>query len=683
MGGANLLLGNIIREREPQEKEQQAQIDRMNLINRAQHAIDRYRHQRSLLDSARILRNPELVTEASERLDVAEREMNSALDEMGTFDQASLTTVNRALVEFPRQVESTVEAVNEGDFAAANRHFSEVSNALDLIEKTLQSAVAREQTKADIVQQEQHRRADDGIRSSAWIILLSTSIGLLITWAVLRSIIRPLRTTVTALRQVNAGETFMDLPPISRDEFGDMAVALRQFRDQAERLRHLAFNDTLTGLGNRASLDQSLQAGIETCRREGQRLALLYVDLDNFSGVNDSLGHSAGDRYLCEAAGRLQRFVPMESLVCRYSGDKFTVLLEGLEDGESLKDRLQSISEDLLRGLSEPFEFGGHHLPMSVTIGIAVYPSDGETGEQLLSSADAAMYASKRSGRNSYRFARPELMADTRAQLDIATEMRRGMESREFEPHYQPIVDVQSGKVHSAEALLRWRHPVRGLVQASTFIPAAEATGLIHALGERCLIDVSNQINAWAAENLKVRVAVNLSARQIETRSVIGLLERLHAEGEVRVDCLDFEITESAMLEHIEQARETLNHVRDLGYRLSLDDFGTGYSSLTYLQRLPLDKIKIDRSFVVRMDSSKEARAIVSATLALGQSLSLEVIAEGVESKAQMEQLKKMGCSLQQGYYFTPALAPVEFVKWWSNFESNPWPATGSTQVLQ
>lgn len=670
MGGANILLGNIIREREPQELEQQAQIARVEAIHTTRHAINTYRHDRSLLDTARVVRNQDL--EAKARIDLAraEAEVERHLAEVSEFDPGCVSVIREALREFPGEVELAVEAINAGSLEEANLHFGEVNRWLYAIEDSLDAAVRREQERAQNLQGIMRERAEAAISMAAWIILLSTTLGLLITWAVLRSIIRPLRTTVTALRQVNAGETFMDLPPISRDEFGDMAVALRQFRDQAERLRHLAFNDPLTGLGNRASLDQALQAGIESSRRESQRLALLYIDLDNFSGVNDSLGHSAGDRYLCEAADRLQRFVPMDATVCRYSGDKFTVLVEGLEGGGGLKDRLQAICEDILRGMSEPFPFGGHQLPMSVTIGVSVYPSDGETGEQLLSSADAAMYASKRAGRNSFRFARPELMADTRAQLDIATEMRRGIELREFEPYYQPIVDVVGGKVHSAEALLRWRHPSQGLLQASKFIPVAETTGLIHALGERCLIDVSKQIGAWARDNRRIRVAVNLSARQIENQSVIALLERLHAESDVRVDCLDFEITESAMLEQIEQARETLNRVKELGYRLSLDDFGTGYSSLAYLQRLPLDKIKIDRSFVVKMDTSKEARAIVAATLALGQSLNLEVIAEGVETAAQMNQLRGLGCYLQQGFYFTPALSASNFVAWWTDYDS-------------
>ena len=670
VGGANLLLGNIIQQREPQELEQQAQYQRVDAIHTTRHAINTYRHERSLLDSASILRNPALEADARASLEKATREMERRLSEMERFDPASVAIIRQALLEFLHHVEKAVEAITRGQYPEANTHFSEVHRLLNTIEDTLSVAVIREQAQAQQVQELQHERAAAGIRGSVWIIVLSTTFGLLITWMVLRSIIRPLRTTVTALRQVNAGETFMDLPPISRDEFGDMAVALRQFRDQAERLRHLAYSDTMTGLGNRARLDQSLQTGIEACRKDGSRLALLYVDLDNFSDVNDSLGHSAGDRYLCEAALRLQRFIPLEAELCRYSGDKFTVLVDGLNANEDLYPKLQAMAENILHGMAEPYPLGGQLLPMSVTIGIAQFSTDGETAEQLLSSADAAMYAAKRGGRNSLRFAKPELMAGAKAQLDIAADIRRGLESGEFEPYYQPVVDVSTGTVNSAEALLRWPHPQRGLVLAGDFIPAAEASGLILALGERCLISVSRQVQIWADQGTKVRVSVNLSARQIENRSILTLLEKMRAANDARVDCIDFEITESAMLGHLEHARETLSEVKALGYRLSLDDFGTGYSSLAYLQRFPLDKIKIDRSFVARMDTSKEARAIIAATLALGRSLDLEVVAEGVETAVQMRKLQEMGCTLQQGYYFTPALPAVEFKAWWTAYDA-------------
>jgi EAL domain-containing protein (putative c-di-GMP-specific phosphodiesterase class I) len=301
---------------------------------------------------------------------------------------------------------------------------------------------------------------------------------------------------------------------------------------------------------------------------------------------------------------------------------------------------------------------------MSVSIGIAVYPGDGEHGEQLVSSADAAMYLAKRSGRNNAKFASPELTGDARRQLVQISDIRRGLEEGEFEPFYQPVLDVTAGRVVGAEALLRWRHPQRGIVAAGEFIPAAEDSGLIHALGERCLVKACEHAAAWGDSN-PIRISVNLSARQIEDRTAIGMLDRLHRSGG-HVKGLDFEITESAILQQVDRAQETLAQIRALGHHLSVDDFGTGYSSMVYLQRFPISRIKIDRSFVSRMETSREAHAFVSATIALARSLDLEVVAEGVETVSQARKLQSLGCTLQQGYYFTAALPAAEFEAWCS-----------------
>jgi diguanylate cyclase (GGDEF)-like protein len=549
---------------------------------------------------------------------------------------------------------------------AAQTYIGESGRLLGSIDQALNGASLRERTTADEIQKRARERAEKGQRLSISVIVGSTAFGLLLTFLVIRSIIRPMQSTVIALRQVNAGETSIDLPPVGPDEFGDMAVALRQFRDQAEHLRRLAYRDLLTGIGNRAYLEEELRQGIHAARQDNTKLALLYLDLDNFRSVNDSLGHSAGDRYLSEAVLRLQRFIPDESLVCRYSGDKFAVLVQGIPDWDldTLQAHLRDITTNVLRGMSEPFQLGGDLLPMSVSIGIAVFPNDGQNGEQLVSSADAAMYLAKRSGRNNAKFANPELTGDARRQLATITDIRRGLESGEFEPFYQPVVDVSTGRVVSAEALLRWRHPQRGIVMAGEFIPAAEDSGLIHALGERCLMRACEQAAQWINGGEAIRVSVNLSARQVEDRTAIGMLDRLHSNGGRGAKGLDFEITESAILQNVDRAEETLTQIRALGHQLSVDDFGTGYSSMVYLQRFPISRIKIDRSFVSRMESSREAHAIVSATIALARSLDLEVVAEGVETERQARQLKAMGCTMQQGYYFTAALPANEFEVW-------------------
>jgi diguanylate cyclase (GGDEF)-like protein len=668
MGGANLLLGQINSQHEEQMLLQQEQYRRVSVTYSVQQALGTWRYWAGQVNAAGLVENASAEKQAVARREEAHAVVEARLAELAKFDQEAVVPIRQAMIELPLRLEEGVAALVRKEHTA-EAILTQAAHLLSIIERTLNGVAQREEEVAADVQRRAAERAAFGERVSIAIILGSAAFGLVLTFLVLRSIIRPLQSTVIALRQVNAGETSIDLPPLSHDEFGDMAVALRQFRDQAENLRRLAYRDLLTGIGNRAYLEEELRQGMEVARKDGTRLALLYLDLDNFRSVNDSLGHSAGDRYLCEAVVRLQRFVPEDALVCRYSGDKFTVLLQGIPewDSDTMQAHLRSVANNVLRGMSEPFQLGGDLLPMSVSVGIAAFPADGQNGEQLVSSADAAMYLAKRSGRNNAKFASPELTGDARRQLAIVTEIRRGLENGEFEPFYQPVVDVAAGRVAGAEALLRWRHPQRGLVLASEFIPAAEDSGLIHALGERCLIKSCQQAEHWSsAKDRPIRVSVNLSARQIEDRTAIGMLERLHATGGIGAKGLDFEITETAILQHVDRAQETLTQIRALGHQLSVDDFGTGYSSMVYLQRFPISRIKIDRSFVSRMESSREAQAIITATIALARSLDLEVVAEGVETAGQARQLQALGCVLQQGYYFTAALPAAEFEAWCS-----------------
>lgn len=663
LGGANVLLGEINSQHENQVLQQQEQYRRVRVINGVQQAMSTYRYWFGQVNSAVMVGNKAAERQTGEKRDHAQTILEQRLKDLELFDVDTVRIVRGVLQEFPFHLQQGIRALLRRE-PGVEVHFGETTRLLSAAEAALAAATEREEMLADQAQLRARERAAAGMRLSQTIIVLSAGLGLLLTYLVLRSIVRPMQTTVKALRLVNAGETSIDLPPVTQDEFGDMALALRQFRDQAERLRRLAYRDTLTGAGNRARLEEALRDGMEVCRQNATHLALFYIDLDNFRAVNDSLGHSAGDRYLCEAVMRLQRFAPDEALVCRYGGDKFTILIEDLPawDGETQQSHLRAVATNVLQGMAEPYQHGEDLLPMSVSIGIAVSPTDGQTGEQLVSSADAAMYLAKRQGRNNAQFASPELTGDARRQLATVSDIRRGLDHGEFEPFYQPVVDVVNGRVVGAEALLRWRHPQRGIVMAGEFIPAAEASGLIHALSETCMVKACEQASQWREGD--IRISVNLSARQIEDRTAIPLLERLHASDSLGAGGLDFEITETAILQHIDRAQETLAQIRALGHRLSVDDFGTGYSSLVYLQRFPINRIKIDRSFVARVETSREAHAIISATVALARSLELDVVAEGVETIGQLRHLQALGCTLQQGFYFTPALPAAEFDNW-------------------
>jgi diguanylate cyclase (GGDEF)-like protein len=666
MGGANLLLTRINQQHEAEVALLQEQYRRVNVIYAVQRTMAAFRFWQGQVNTSALIQNADSEAKAKIKLEDARGQVQKRLAELREFDAPSVDVVQDILGALSLRLHDLVLALNTRD-KSAEAHAAEATRLANAMEQTLLAAIEREQAMADVAQRTARERAAASQQASLIIMGLSVAFGLLLTAVVINSIIRPMQSTVKALRLVNAGETFIDMPPVRQDEFGDMAVALRQFRDQAENLRRLAYSDSLTGVGNRARLEESLSTAMDVARQKAGHLALLYIDLDNFRTVNDSLGHSAGDRYLCEAVDRLRRFAPDESLVCRYGGDKFTILLKDLyaANAEVLRATLRNVSNSILTGMVEPFELAGNLLPMSVSIGIAVFPEDGQTSEQLVSNADAAMYLAKRNGRNNMQFATPELTGDARRQLSIVTDIRRGLESSEFEPFYQPIVDTTTGFIAGAEALLRWRHPHRGIVAAGEFFPAAEASGLIHALGEQCIRRACAQAEKWArVADRKLRVSVNLSARQIEDRTALLFLQRLHAETGPAVKNLDFEITETAILQHLDRAQATLKEIRELGHQLSVDDFGTGYSSLVYLQRFPVNRIKIDRSFVSRLGTSREAQAIIAATIALARSLDLDVVAEGVETAEQMRALRSMGCTLQQGYYFTPALPAPEFDVW-------------------
>ena len=666
LGGANLMLGQINSQHEAQVLLQQEQYRRVGVINDVLQGMSPIKYWQGQINGAALVENHTAEARAQDRYNQARVDLEGRFVALEEFDTASVSEVRKLVDELPKPMREGVLALVRRD-ASAEGHITEAGRILSRIEQVLTAASERERGLAEVVQRQARERAETGQRISFAIIAGSTVFGLLLTFVILNSIIRPMQSTVIALRQVNAGETSIDLPPVRQDEFGDMAVALRQFRDQAERLRRLAYRDPLTGLGNRAYLEEQLRDAIEKCSQNGTHVALFYMDLDNFRTVNDSIGHGAGDRYLCEAVERLQRFVPDDAMVCRYGGDKFAVVLPEIPawDADTLQAHLRKAADNVLRGMLEPFQLGNDLLPMSVSLGIALFPGDGQSAEPLVSSAEAAMYLAKRSGRNNAQFANPELTGDAKRHLATLADIRRGLESDEFEAFYQPVVDAADGRVVGAEALLRWRHPQRGLVMPGEFIPAAEASGLIHALGERCMAQACEQAAKWVGGADGIRVSVNLSARQIEDGTAITMLNKLHGNGTSEgAKGLDFEITETAILQHIDRARETLNQIQALGHRLSVDDFGTGYSSMVYLQRFPVNRIKIDRSFVARVETSREAQAIISATVALARNLDMEVVAEGVETAEQMQRLCDLGCTLQQGYLFTPALPADEFETW-------------------
>ncbi|WP_339937013.1 sensor domain-containing phosphodiesterase [Undibacterium luofuense] len=427
-----------------------------------------------------------------------------------------------------------------------------------------------------------------------------------------------------------------------------------------ERIRYLAHFDLLTGLPNRSLLEERARAAINHAERNQRRLAVLFLDLDHFKDVNDTLGHSIGDSLLVEVASRLRQNLREEDLLSRLGGDEFIVMLTDVDEKSA-----ERIAQKLISLVSTPFAIGGYELNVTPSIGIAVYPDDGVDLETLLRNADAAMYRSKTQGRNTFSFFTREMQERSARHLELVNALRHALAGQQFALHYQPQVSLTGRKLAGAEALLRWTHPALGVVSPAEFIPVAEESGLILEIGEWVLRTALQQLKVWRDQGLSdFCMAVNLSAVQFRNKELPSLVQRLLEETGVPPDCLELELTESMAMHDPAAAIAMMNQLHAQGVRLSIDDFGTGYSSLSYLKQFKVYKLKIDKSFVHDVSEDPEDEAIISAVISMAHKLEMITIAEGVETHDQLHFLQGQGCDEIQGYFFSRPLPPDDFLRW-------------------
>ncbi len=436
---------------------------------------------------------------------------------------------------------------------------------------------------------------------------------------------------------------------------------ISQSRAMTKKMAHLAQHDALTGLPNRLLLKERLTQAIGAALRSKTQLALMFIDLDFFKHINDSLGHSVGDLLLNSVAARLSACIRTTDTVCRQGGDEFVILLRTIDDPQDAAH----VAAKLFAALASPHHIGGNEIYVSISIGISIFPYDGHTVDQLMQNADIAMYHAKANGRSNFEFFRTEMNIRAVQRQLIASNLRRAVEHNEFVVHYQPQIDLSTGLVSGAEALLRWRDPLLGLVYPHQFIDVAEECGLIESIGKWVMRDICTQIKKWLDIGLDaLPVAVNVSAVELRNLGYAISVEKILAETGLDPKYLEIELTENVLSQDSETSKLTLDALSELGVKLAMDGFGTGFSSLNNLRRFPIDILKLDRSIINSIDSSDDDAAVVTAAINMGLNLNQRIVAEGIESQTQLDFLRTHNCNIGQGYQFSYPLSANAFSRW-------------------
>jgi diguanylate cyclase (GGDEF)-like protein len=448
-------------------------------------------------------------------------------------------------------------------------------------------------------------------------------------------------------------------------------------RSHQEKVEQLAFRDEVTGLPNRILFNDRLRMALSQARRHQRQVAIFFMDLDHFKVINDSMGHGIGDEVLRLVAERLLTIVRDEDTLARLGGDEFILLVSG-----TAADRdVATVSRKILETVRAPFLVDGRELSITLSVGVCVFPGDGQSPEVLVRNADIAMYRSKRRGRDTYQHFTPERTLSSPTRLNLEAQLRNALSAGEFLLHYQPIVDLANGQVHGFEALLRWQAGDGPLISPAAFMPVAETSDLIIPISQWVLRSACAQFARWVTGfQSDLTVSINLSTRLFQQPDLVGEVSVALEEANLPPGCLDLEITESSAMQNVDYSATTLRRLKDLGVRISLDDFGTGYSSLSYLKRLPIDRIKIDKSFVQNVPGDDDDAAIVSAVVAMTHRLKRTAVAEGIETRDQLSFLRKEGCDHGQGFLFSHALPAASIER---SFQAGPGRPPAFEHVLQ
>lgn len=462
---------------------------------------------------------------------------------------------------------------------------------------------------------------------------------------------------------------------VSHDSSGQLrqyivsVVDITEQKLSQERIYRLAHHDSLTGLINRFSFEERLQQAIQSAQRERNKLAFLFIDMDRFKLINDTYGHSVGDALLVEVAARLLTLVRASDIVSRIGGDEFVVVYTNFVDEMVVTSKAQALIDELAR----PYRVCGKKLYSTPSVGISIYPEDGKSVASLMKNADVAMYHAKSQGRGNFQFFLQSMNVAAAQHVKMESDLRVAIENCDFELYFQPVICSATRSIIAVEALLRWQHPELGMVPPDQFIPVAEESKLILPLGSWVLEEAFRYQHMWRKQHDKsLKVAINLSALQLKSMSLVEQIEKLVQQYDIRYGDIELEITETAAMENPEYAIQRLEEIRNLGISVAIDDFGTGYSSLAYLKMLPIDTLKLDRTFVHDLERDDDNAKISAATLALAHNLGLKVVAEGVENQLQCEFLVENGCEFMQGYYFSKPLsaaALLDFIDCWESEE--------------